>query len=225
MADGFAEGYVDVAERIRTFYTKYPDGVLRGSHSIEQVGDKTFVVFRAEAWRNGEDPVPATGHAWEPFPGQTNFTRDSELMNAETSAWGRAIAALGFEVHQGVASAQEVRNRSGGTTEAQGSGASPAQLKYLGTLAKDGGCEAKEQEAIKAYAESLTKKQVSAIIDKLVVKKDDPDQDERKLEAGQFLGKLTEEATGWLAKDAADIKSDAPVELEPETANGEPIPF
>ena len=51
--------------------------------------------------------------AFEPFPGRTPYTRGSELQNAETSAWGRAIvAALAADTNRaGVASADEVRNR------------------------------------------------------------------------------------------------------------------
>lgn len=57
--------------------------------------------------------MPGIGVAWEPFPGRTPYTKDSELMNAETGAWGRAImAALAADAKKGIASAQEVRNRS-----------------------------------------------------------------------------------------------------------------
>ena len=51
--------------------------------------------------------------AWEPFPGRTPYTFNSELMNAETSAQGRAIvAALAADTRKGVASQEEVRNRA-----------------------------------------------------------------------------------------------------------------
>lgn len=50
------------------------------------------------------------------IPGATNFTRGSEIENCETSAWGRAIAALGFEVKRGVASKQEVENKRAART-------------------------------------------------------------------------------------------------------------
>jgi hypothetical protein len=45
------------------------------------------------------------------IPGPTTYTKDSEIENAETSAIGRAIAALGFEVHRSYASANEVANK------------------------------------------------------------------------------------------------------------------
>ncbi|WP_405490394.1 hypothetical protein [Nocardia sp. NBC_00511] len=110
--------YVEVAERIRDFRQQYPNGALRPvdpatPYRIETIGDKTFIVYTAAAYRTADDVLPGIGVAWEAFPGKTSFTRDSELMNAETSAWGRAIvAALAADTKRGVASADEVRART-----------------------------------------------------------------------------------------------------------------
>jgi hypothetical protein len=80
---------------------------------METIGSQTFVVFVAAAFRSPDDPRPGIGTAWEPFPGLTPYTKNSELQNAETSAWGRAIvAALAGDTRRSVASAEEVRNRS-----------------------------------------------------------------------------------------------------------------
>jgi hypothetical protein len=70
-----------------------------------------FVVYTAAAYRTPDDPRPGMGTAWEPFPGTTPYTRNSELMNAETAAWGRAIVALGLTSNRKLASRQEVRAR------------------------------------------------------------------------------------------------------------------
>jgi len=105
--------YIDVATRIVEFREKYPDGRLRQKdiQFIDFAG-KSWVVFTAEAWRSADDPAPAHGTAWEPVPGPTQFTRDSELQNAETAAWGRAmVAALAVDTRKGIASSEEVRNR------------------------------------------------------------------------------------------------------------------
>jgi hypothetical protein len=103
--------YVDVAERIRQFKFEYPEGSLQtGEPSLFKVGEQVFVWCQAAAYRTPDDERPGIGTAWEPVPGPTPFTRDSELMNAETSAWGRAIVALGFETKH-IASSNEVRNR------------------------------------------------------------------------------------------------------------------
>ena len=111
------DDYVDVATRITEFRAKYPDGYLAPldyavPYRIEQVADRVFVVVIAAAYRAPGDTSPGVGMAWEPFPGRTPYTKDSELMNAETSAWGRAIIALGAaDAKRGIASREEVRNR------------------------------------------------------------------------------------------------------------------
>jgi hypothetical protein len=111
------EGYNTVPERIAEFRTKYPEGRLK-QKSLEFIRDfagKDWVVFTAEAWRTADDPAPAEGTAWEPVPGPTKFTKDSEVQNAETAAWGRAIvAALAADTSKGIASKEEVRNRQEG---------------------------------------------------------------------------------------------------------------
>ena len=107
--------YIDVATRIVEFREKYPDGRLRQKDiQFIDFANKSWVVFTAEAWRSADDPAPAHGTAWEPVPGPTQFTRDSELQNAETAAWGRAmVAALAVDTRKGIASSEEVRNRQG----------------------------------------------------------------------------------------------------------------
>lgn len=134
--------YNDVASRMREFFDKHPDGRLRPASPwrVETIGDKTFVVFEAAAYRTADDANPGIGTAWEPFPGRTQFTRDSELMNAETSAWGRAILAVGAaDTRKGVASAEEVRNRAADRDEPTPSeawGVNPAAIR--GVIAKVG---------------------------------------------------------------------------------------
>ena len=105
--------YIDVATRIADFRQKYPDGRLRQKDiQFIEFANKHWVVYTAEAWRTADDPAPAQGTAWEPVPGPTNFTRDSELQNAETAAWGRAIvAAMASDTKEGIASREEVHNR------------------------------------------------------------------------------------------------------------------
>lgn len=101
------DDYIEVADRLQEFYAKYPDGSLQGSWTWEQ--DGTLIVYRAEAYRTPEDPRPGVGYAQETVPGKTAFTKGSELMNAETSAWGRAMAALGIATKKGIATGHEVR--------------------------------------------------------------------------------------------------------------------
>lgn len=106
--------YIDVASRIIEFRTQYPTGSLvqRTLEFIRDLGGKDWVVYTAAAYRTPDDICPGIGTAWEPIPGATNFTRDSEVQNAETAAWGRAmVAALAVDTKKGIASSEEVRNR------------------------------------------------------------------------------------------------------------------
>ncbi len=109
--------YKEVPERIADLKVSHPNARLRPvdetrPYWIETLGDKVFVVYAAACYLDPDDPLPGIGVAWEPFPGKTPYTKDSELMNAETSAWGRAIVAALQSESKTVASANEVRNRT-----------------------------------------------------------------------------------------------------------------
>ena len=103
------QDYIEVKDRIQMFLDQYPEGSLQGSWEQVEIAGEHMIVYTARAFRSMTDERPGVGTASEPFPGKTNFTRGSELANAETSAWGRAIVALGIAAHKGVASAQDVR--------------------------------------------------------------------------------------------------------------------
>jgi hypothetical protein len=111
----FAKDYVDVATRIRDFKTEYPTGSLQQVKvEFHTIGSQTFILYVAACYRTPDDERPGIGSAWEPVPGKTPYTKDSELMVAETSAWGRAIvAATGAETKNNgkIASADEVNAR------------------------------------------------------------------------------------------------------------------
>ena len=111
--------YIDVATRIVEFREKFPTGSLQQvKYEFVQVAGKDWIVYTAAAFRTPEDIRPGVGTAWEPIPGPTSFTRDSEVQNAETAAWGRAIVAvLAADTRKGIASSEEVRNRQEKTTD------------------------------------------------------------------------------------------------------------
>lgn len=161
-------GYVEVKDRIEAFYAKYPEGSIQSE--IVMLTDEKVVV-KAFAFRFLEDTRPGIGHSQLGIPGKTNYTRESELENAETSAWGRAIAALGFEVKRSIASSEEVRNKQADSQPAQQ--AAPAQAAAnpnakLATQAQKNLIRAKAREAgitdeeLKALRLSVTGKQSSA---------------------------------------------------------------
>jgi hypothetical protein len=112
------ENYTPVNDRILKFKELFPDGSLAPLDParpfwIEDVpGVGPRLIYVAAAYRSPDDPRPGIGMAWEPLPGVTPYTKGSELMVAETSAWGRALAAIGIGVNSGIASNEEVQARA-----------------------------------------------------------------------------------------------------------------
>lgn len=114
MAFEMPKDYIEVSTRVADFRAKFPNGRLR-QKSLEfvNIGGKDWVVYTAEAWRDENDPAPAQGTAWEPIPGRTPYTKDSEIQNAETAAWGRAIIAAGAsDAKEGIASREEISSQA-----------------------------------------------------------------------------------------------------------------
>lgn len=103
------DGYVTVPDRIALFYKRYPDGSLQMDEPrFMEIEGKNWVFGRAYAYRTPDDPRPGIGTAWEIVPGTTPFTRGSEIQNLETSAWGRAIGALGIGIDKSIATIDEI---------------------------------------------------------------------------------------------------------------------
>lgn len=98
--------YIQVNDRIAEFYKKYPEGSIQTEIVTNLDGQ---VIFKAYAYRNQDDKRPATGHAMEK-EGSTYINKTSHIENCETSAVGRALAMLGFEIKKSVASREEVQN-------------------------------------------------------------------------------------------------------------------
>lgn len=101
--------YAEVNQRILAFYYLFPDGRIvtyTDELTPERVDMTTYVYRSAEDQR--EDLPSATGHAFEDRKGTINAT--SYVENCETSAIGRALAALGIGIMGAVASADEVQN-------------------------------------------------------------------------------------------------------------------
>jgi hypothetical protein len=122
--------YVDVKERIRLFYAAHPEGrLVTGEVSLtREPDDVPRVMVQAFAYRSPDDGHPGVGHSWLVLPGTTPYTRGSEVENAETSAWGRAIAALGIGIDKSIASANEVANKEEPLTPASQNAKERAQL-------------------------------------------------------------------------------------------------
>ena len=108
MAGFDLSNYVEVADRLREWYEKYP--TARIVTSVLEHTEKRVIV-RAEVFRKAEETLPAgAGHSALAIPGTTPYTRGAELENAETSAIGRALVAAGLPSKK-VASADEVLSK------------------------------------------------------------------------------------------------------------------
>jgi hypothetical protein len=103
--------YVDVPTRFAAALERWPElRIIENRPEVITIGDKTFISVTMQAWRTPDDPIPAQATCFEPFPGKTSFTRDSEQMNASTSALGRVLGLM-MSFGPKMASAEEVRNR------------------------------------------------------------------------------------------------------------------
>jgi hypothetical protein len=103
--------YVDVPTRFAMALERWPElRIIENRPEIITIADKVFISVTMQAWRTPDDPVPAQATCFEPFPGKTSFTRDSEQMNASTSALGRVLGLM-MSFGPKMASAEEVRNR------------------------------------------------------------------------------------------------------------------
>lgn len=113
MAGFDLSNYKTVPERIAEAKALYPDGRFQTELLVlpPALADK-YIAVKARFFRCEADPIPGEGIAWEVVPGKTPYTKDSELQNAETSAWGRAlVAAFAVDASKGIASREEVQNR------------------------------------------------------------------------------------------------------------------
>lgn len=98
------KAYETVALRVKKFREKYPDWTLK----TEIVSRDEDCVVMLATISNPEGRLLATGHS-EEYRKTSQINRTSALENAETSAIGRALAALGLGGTE-FASADEVAN-------------------------------------------------------------------------------------------------------------------
>ena len=147
--------YVDVPTRFAAALKLWPELRLKEHRpEVITIADKTFISVTMQAWRTPDDQIPAQATAWEPIPGLTPFTRNSEMMNASTSALGRVLGLM-MSFGPKMASTEEVRNRQETTAPAvlvrqpqnarttslgqiANNAPSEAQLKYLRGLNYEG---------------------------------------------------------------------------------------
>lgn len=129
--------YTDVNTRHRMARETFPElRIVESDPHIIDTADGMFVAVTVTVHRTPDDPLPTRGTAWEPLPGKTAYTRDSEMMNAATSALGRALGYMGFGTAHALASADEVKAR---TQDDEGSSPAPRPRNQTGQRAKGRG--------------------------------------------------------------------------------------
>ncbi len=130
--------YVQVKDRIAKFYELFGQGRLVTDRvELWQDDGTPRIVVKALAYRTVDDPHPGVGWSWMELPGKTPYTRGSELENAETSAWGRAIGSLGILIDASIATQNEIDNK----TDSMPPQPAPTQgetLRPLGLISRSG---------------------------------------------------------------------------------------
>ena len=125
--------YANVPTRFAALLAKWPELRIKEHRpEIITIGDKTFISVTMQAWRTPDDPIPCQATCYEPYPGKTSFTRDSEMMNASTSCLGR-LAGLMMSFPK-MASLEEVVNRQTEHKPARPWEASEGQRRLLKAL-------------------------------------------------------------------------------------------
>lgn len=102
---GRGKEYAEVPQRVMAFRKLYPNGSLTSELVLYENG-----VFIVKATATDEDGrILGTGLAYEK-EGSSFINKTSALENAETSAWGRCLAACGLIGGDSICSAEEVQN-------------------------------------------------------------------------------------------------------------------
>lgn len=154
------DGYIQVPERLRLALEKYPDlRIVEDDPKIVEIDGHYFISVKVTVYRDADDPLPTVGTAWEPFPGRTPYTKDSEMMNASTSALGRALGFMGLGIDRSIASANEVQNRQGGDEPAPRPSSGPGYPPTDGQI--------RMLRALGSTQKPATKAEASKLIDEL----------------------------------------------------------
>jgi hypothetical protein len=104
--------YVDVKTRLKQALKVFPQlRIVEHRPEITQVGDQLFIECSVTVSRDPDDPIPVTAYIFEPYPGKTPYTKNSEQANGATSVLGRALGYLGMGIDKSIASSNEVLGR------------------------------------------------------------------------------------------------------------------
>ena len=104
--------YVDVPTRLAEALKRWPNLRIQETKPIiVTVDNQQYVEISCTVWRDVDDILPMVAYCWEPIPGRTPYTKNSEQMNCSTSCLGRALGFLGMGIGKSIASRNEVQAR------------------------------------------------------------------------------------------------------------------
>ena len=107
MANFNLNDYVQVNERVMKFWQDHPEGRINTEIIRWENGVIVMKAFVYDDYTNSQPT--ATGHAYEKED-SSYINKTSALENCETSAIGRALAVMGYEIKKSIASREEVSN-------------------------------------------------------------------------------------------------------------------
>lgn len=133
MAQFNLEDYNDVATRVQQFRKDHPNG-----HILSELisNDGKNIIIRAEVYYTNDQARPnGVGYA-EEIRGQGYINKTSALENAETSAWGRALAACGYATKK-IASVDEINIAKGKEQTIEANKRAQKEQEYQDALARE----------------------------------------------------------------------------------------
>ena len=171
MANFNLNDYVQVNERVMKFWQDHKEGRINTEIIRWEDG---VIVMKAVVFANCTDAEPnATGNAYEKEE-SSHINKTSALENCETSAIGRALAVMGYEIKKSIASREEVSNaveqqnklkQAASTTTrttTEQRGATTAQINAIRKIA-----ESKKVDISKHDLKTMTTTQASNLIKEL----------------------------------------------------------
>ena len=140
----YLKDYIEVKDRIQTFYELYPNGAIHFEFKGEMtLNNELYIWGKAFAYPDRDKTAWCSGHAWERVPAK-GFAKGSELMVLETSAVGRALAMLGIKVSKSIASKEEMI-RLGAHTDAWTTPPDSPTSQFKGKISQETPTQVSEQ--------------------------------------------------------------------------------
>ena len=162
MANFNLDDYIPVNERMSLFYKEHPQGAIQ-TEIISNVADE--IIIKAYIYRDQDDKRPCTGHAMEKA-GSTYINKTSHIENCETSAVGRALAMMGYEIKKSVASREEVANARLNQVGNDKDKPATTETQDNATNLKCSGCGNSINQAIATFSEKKYGKAICMICQK-----------------------------------------------------------